>query len=540
MDGNTPAAWQLRPYQRDALNAIARAWQANKRTLLVMATGTGKTTVFAEVLRRRKEAGRGRALVVAHRVELLTQARDRLEQAGLSCELESGEHRAQVHGFYPSDVVVATVQTLRGRRLDQWDPNAFGTVICDEAHHATAASYRAVFDRFLDAHILGVTATPDRGDKVALGNVIDHLAYEYQLRQAIRDGYLCPLRMVTINTPSIDMTTVRVTKQEHGHDLNASDLAAQMTAEKPLHEMAGPIVKEAGDRQTIVFVPSVQVAHELARVMSAYVSSTKVAALDGTSGADIRADTLERYRSGDVQFLINCALFTEGFDAPETSCVAVARPTKSRALYAQMVGRGTRLAEGKADCLVLDLAPQNARHELVSIVDLFEGKPLPEDLREQVKIAEANGEDIETALKAAELAAEERDRQRGLEKSRARAIAEVRYQRSMRDPFAVLDIPMPAADEREPSPALVEKLQRAGVAEPPRSDAQARALYKELSARRSGGLCTFKQAAQLAKRGLSVDMSFDDARAAMDALSANNWRMTTEIAERFGPKDDGE
>lgn len=533
MLSNTTAAWQLRPYQRDALNAIATAWQSRPRTLAVMATGTGKTTVFAEVAKRRRDNNRGRCLVVAHRTELISQAKERLELAGLTCEVESGEHRAAPHGFYPSDVVVATIQTLKGKRLEQWAPNAFGTIIVDEAHHATAASYRAVLDRFTEAKTLGVTATPDRGDGVALGGVIDHLAYEYQMREAIRDGFLCPLRMVAINTPSIDMTTVRVTKQEHGHDLNASDLAAQMTAEKPLHEMAGPIVREAGARQTIIFVPSVAVAHELARVLAAYTSSTRVASLDGTSGADIRADTLLRYKSGDVQFLVNCALFTEGFDAPNTACVAIARPTKSRALYAQMVGRGTRLASGKADCLVLDLAPDNARHALVSPIDLLVGKPIPEDLMQQAKDAEARGEDIEKALSAAEKAAEQREQERGRERSRARAIADVKYQRSQRDPFAMLGKDKPEASGELTTVTTAEKLARFGVDAAPSAENQAKALYRELSARRSGGLCTFKQARTLVKYGLNTDMSFDDAGKAIDALAGNNWRMTADIAERF-------
>ena len=395
--------WTLRPYQIAAVDAVRDAWTRGHRTLIVLATGTGKTTVFAEIIRRRRDAGRGRALVIAHRIELLEQAADRLRAGGVSAELDSGASYAVQHALMGgADAVVATVQTLRGRRLERWASDAFSTIIVDEAHHSTSASYRAVLDRFPEAKILGVTATPDRGDGIGLGEVYTSAAYSYPMAAGIRDGYLAPLRCLAIDTPSIRLSSCSVTRQEHGRDYSAADLAAQLESESALHELAVPIARESMGRRTIVFVPSVTVAHELARVLAAYVGADAVRSLDGSSGTEERAAVLEQYRAGSVRFLVNCALVTEGFDAPSTSCVAIARPTQSRALYAQMVGRGTRIAPGKEDCLVLDLAPSNERHSLASPLDILGGKPLDAADVAEARAAAMTGADVMEIQRKAE------------------------------------------------------------------------------------------------------------------------------------------
>lgn len=547
-DGTSNTGWQLRPYQIAALRAVSESWKTKQRTLVVAATGTGKTTIFAEIAKRRRDAGRGRTLVLAHRTELLTQASDRMRTAGLTTELDCGDSVASTHGLIVSDVVIATVQTLRGKRLKRWTPDAFGTVIVDEAHHAMAAGYRAVLDHFTPhAKILGVTATPDRGDGVALAGVIDDLAYEYTLRDGIRDGYLCPLRFMSINTPSIDMSSVRTTSLSGVRDFSAEDLARQMTAEKSLHEMAAPIVQEMGDRPTIVFTPTVEVAHALGTVMAAYMGRPHaVASLDGTSHRDVRADTLERFKGGKIQVLVNCALFTEGFDAPTTSCVAIARMTKSRALYAQMVGRGTRLAPGKDYCLVLDLAPDNARHELVSPTDLFAGKfgddaEIADDLSFSGG-ANMSSEEIEKVLAEAEKRAQQQEAARARDRRTSNVVADVKYHRFTRDPFAIIGEPAPGvvAHAKPPSAKMIAALEKLGVspAEQPLDATSANALFGALKKRKHEGICTFKQARQLAQRGLDPNLKFNEASEAMTLLAGNGWKMTPEIAERFGAKDD--
>lgn len=533
--------WTLRPYQVAALQGISRAWhQGHTRTLLVLATGTGKTTVFAEVCRRRRDAGRKPTLVIAHRRELITQAAERLRLAGLTVDLESGEMRADVGSSLlgQADVVVATIQSLKGRRLERWPARYFDTVVCDEAHHAAAASYRAVLDYFADAWHLGVTATPDRGDQVALGHVYPHLAYSYGIREGITDGYLAPLTFLNIDTPSVDLSTVRTTKQEHGRDLSADDLAKAMSGVEQLHEIAIPIAEKRGNRPTLVFVPSVEIAKNLAEIMAAYVGVGRVRALDGTTDERTRADVIERYQRGDINVLVNCQLFTEGFDAPHTACVAVARPTKSRALWSQMIGRGTRPAEGKADCLVLNLRPDANEHSLVSPLDLFDGLDLPDDIAAETRAAVERGEPMLATIQAAEERAREREERELAAQRKSHLVAEARYRATQVDPWEELGIDSPTPrDQRGPRATRrqAEVLEKAGFQGAAQLSIRAAGkLLDELTGRRARGLCTIKQMRALTKRGLRGDLSYEDARSALDALAAASWRVTPSIAEQWG------
>ena len=532
--------WVLRPYQIAALRGISTAWNEHQRTLLVLATGLGKTTVCVEVALRRKAAGRGRTLMVAHRIELVRQLAERAELGGLSVEVESGDSLASPLGTLQgaSDVVVATVQTLKGRRLDRWGPRSFGTIVIDEAHHATAASYRTVLDHFPEAKVLGLTATPDRGDKIAIGHVIPSLAFAYGIREGIADGFLARLRIIPIDWPSMDLSTIAVRRQEHGRDFSPEQLAKQARREQSIHEVAVPITLERGDRQTLSFHPSVEVAHEVARVMAAHMDANRVSSLDGTSNAEDRREVLRRYLCGDVHALANCALFTEGFDAPSTACVAIGRPTQSRSLYAQMIGRGTRLAPGKTDCIVLDFAPANARHSLVSPVDLFVGDDLDPDERQRMTRDAMTGEDVMKVVERGEAQAKLREEERQRERERSNIRAEVRYQKRERDPFEEFDLPTVEGDARGPratekqAAALNEILGMTTAGSLSRR--QASVLMDEHVKRRSANLPSFKQCRLLAEKGLRTDLTRTEAGEAMTLLKANRWKMTSEIAERFG------
>ena len=530
--------WTLRPYQLDALRSIRDAWNERREALLVLATGLGKTTVFAEVLRRRRDAGRGRALVLAHRIELLEQAAERIRLAGLSCDLESGEMRAPKMALAgQSEVVIATVQSMRGKRLQSWHPQTFTTIVIDEAHHSTAAGYRAVIDYFADAKVLGVTATPDRGDEVALGHIYGpEPVFTYGIVEGINGGYLSRIRSLSIDMPSLDMSSVRVTKQEHGRDLNADDLSRQMKAERALHEIARPFADHYGGRQSIIFTPSVEVAHALSSVLTPYIGPGLVSSLDGSSPKDERKRVLDAFKRNEIRVLVNCALFTEGFDAPATSCVAVARPTKSRALYAQMVGRGTRIHPGKEDLLVLNFEPKNERHTLVSPIDLMAGEDLPEAV---VAAAKASGDaDSLRALSNAKEAAQKRMEAQERDRQRAKLVADAKYRVRQLDPFAELGIdgelgrdrgPRATDRQREALESIGFKL---GGVVPSRREAAG--LLDEVTKRRTKGLCTIKQMRQLARFGLRTDLTFAEAGQAMTALADAGWKVTPGIADRFG------
>ena len=511
---------ELRPYQSAALEAVRATYAAkHRRALVVMPTGTGKTVLFAEIARLAK----GPVLVLAHRQELVEQAREKI---AAWCDdvvaVEMAGRRDLTRGLnWPGGrrpkIAVASIQSLR-RRLRSIPRDAFRIVVVDEAHHATADSYRAVLDHF-HAHVLGVTATPDRSDRVSLGEVFEELAFEYDMREAIRDGWLCPIRSYLVQTRA-DFSGVRKVAGE----LATKDVERILTEDLHLAEIAAPILRERKGRPTIVFAASVAHAHALRRVMNELAGDRSfAAALDGSSSMERRAPVLERFRRGQIQVLVNCSLFTEGFDVPRISLVAIARPVLSRPFYAQMVGRGTRIAPGKRDLLVLDFVPGNCRHSLIQAVDLFGGED--EEVAERARkiAAKASAEGSSIAIeKAIELARQEQEAQE----------ADVDYQLRRRDPFAAVGIDLESYRRRARRGPTAERatadqlayFKRAGlptdqVAE--LSAEQADALREELLDRKAVGLCTPKQARELIAHGIDpCDMYYDEAKERLKELKA--------------------
>jgi len=496
---------QLRPYQQDALEAVRAAYKRKHRNVLVvMPTGTGKTVLFAEIARLAK----GPVLVLAHRQELVEQAREKISawcDDVVAVEMAGQRGLTRPNGQRPK-IAVASVQTIR-RRLDQIPRDAFRIVVVDEAHHAAADSYKAILDHF-ECHILGVTATPDRSDRIPLGEVFSEVGYEYDMRQAIQDGWLSPIRSFFVQTKA-DFSGVRKIAGE----LSIADVEEILTKDLHLVEIAKPILRERGDRPAIVFAASVAHSRALARVMNELAGDSRFAAsLDGTHQLETRTKAVQRFRRGQHKVLVNCALFTEGFDVPEISLVAVARPILSRAFYAQMVGRGTRIAPGKEDLLVLDFAPQNCRHSLVQATDLF-GKDT-EEVAQRAKViaAKAGAEGSSIAIeKALELARQEQEA----------AEADVVYQLKRRDPFAAVGIDLERFRSGPrggglPTEQQLSFLKRSGL--PPKlvedfSERQVDALRDHLLDRKAVGLCTPRQAKQLVELGVDPrEMYADEAK----------------------------
>lgn len=307
---------QLRPYQQAALEAVRAAYRrGSRRVLVVMPTGTGKTVLFAEIARLAK----GPVLVLAHRQELVHQARDKIAQW---CEdvvaIEMAQRRDLSHprGRRPK-ISVASVQSL-GRRLAKIPSDAFRMLVVDEAHHATAQSYRRILDHF-PVHVLGVTATPDRSDKTPLGEIFEELAFEYDIASAIEEGFLCPVHSFAVHT-RIDFSRVRKLAGE----LHVGDVEDVLTRELHLAEIAEPILRERGDRPSIVFAASVAHARALTRVLCELSRDRDYArALDGSHDGSRRRAVLDAFRRGRIKVLVNCALFTEGFDLPQIALVGL-------------------------------------------------------------------------------------------------------------------------------------------------------------------------------------------------------------------------
>jgi superfamily II DNA or RNA helicase len=542
----------LRPYQLKAVESIRRELDTNRSTLLVLPTGTGKTRTFSEIAKDWP----GKVVVIAHRTELITQARGALEEnCGELVSTEKAEQRAD-----GSRIVVASVQTLVGERLASFARRHPATlVICDEAHHAVSPSYRSIFDAFGAAKVLGVTATPDRSDERAMGQVFDSVAFVYEIRDAIKDGYLCPIRIKRVTCGEIDLSSVGTV----AGDLNQGELDAVMTAENVLHKIVAPnddrdsLIDLAAQRSTIVFCTSVDMAHRMAEVINRYKPDS-ARAVDGTTHDDTRRLILADHKAGRFQFLCNVGVLTEGYDSPGVSCVAMCRPTKSRALYAQCAGRGLRILEGKADCLLLDFVGASGKHRLVSGLDILAGTYDDEVVEKARDIIESQGMDggmlAEDALEKAQRQLEEA-RAREAAKRLAVKVSKVKRQVVDVDPFAFLDVADPDTDPKYAAyraPATDGQkaaLTKAGIEHSPDiSKRQASALLDGLKVRREMGLCTVPQYKKLEKRGVANadKLTFVEAGKLMGHLGSemakHNWqfRFTPELVTRLlGQRDAG-
>lgn len=515
------AAQSLRPYQNEAKRRIAAQWEAGRsRTLLVLPTGTGKTIVFASVAADRVRAG-DRVLILAHRGELLQQAADKLRRStGLVCAVEKAESSCLDSWFR---VVVGSVQTLqRPARLERFPRDYFGTIIIDEAHHAITDGYRRILDYFADAKVLGVTATPDRGDMRNLGEVFDSLAFEYKLTDAIREGYLCRILAQTIPL-QLDISGVTLS----GGDYAVGDLG---TALDPyLDQIAVEMAARCAGRRTVVFLPLIKTSQKFRDLLNTY--GFRAAEVNGQS--DDRRQVLADFDAGKYNVLCNSMLLTEGWDCPSVDCVVVLRPTKVRSLYSQMVGRGTRLSPGKTDLLLLDFLWMTDKHELCRPADLVcEDRTVARQMTEH--LAETGcPEDIEEAAAQASedvVAQREEALAKQLEEQRrkkAKLVDPLQYEMSIQAEDLAGYVPAFGWEAGPPSEQQTAALEKLGILpDAVESAGKAALLLDRLNKRRDEGLTTPKQIRCLEKYGFQHvgTWSFEAARHMIDRIAAQGWR----------------
>ncbi len=349
------AAMDLRPYQAEAVAAVLRDFDSDEfqKMLMVVPTGGGKTIMFAKIAKEitGNPSGITRTLILAHRDELIRQAVDKIYQAtGIEAEVE----KADEHASLGARVVVGSVQSLiREDRRARWPADHFDLIVVDEAHHVLAQSYLGILEHFT-GKVLGVTATPDRGDKKNLGKFFDTLSYEISLLQLIKQKYLCPITIKTVPI-QIDLRGVHVVQG----DYDAGELGARL--EQYLSRLAESFIQDASFRKILVFVPLIQTSKTFVDILKA--KGIAAEHIDGTSPD--RAQILQRFAEGRFDVLVNAMLLTEGYDCPDIDCVVCLRPTKVRSLFAQMIGRGTRPAAGKKDLLLLDYLWMHEKHNLV-------------------------------------------------------------------------------------------------------------------------------------------------------------------------------
>ena len=511
----------LRPYQKSARDAIHTQWDAgHTRTLLVLPTGTGKTIVFASVAADQVRAG-DRVLILAHRGELLEQAADKLRRStGLVSAVEKAEATCLDSWFR---VVVGSVQTLqRTARLERFPRDYFGTIIIDEAHHAITDGYRRILDYFENAKVLGVTATPDRGDMRNLGEVFDSLAFEYKLTDAIKEGYLCRIMAQTIPL-KLDISAVGMS----GGDYAVGDLG---TALDPyLEQIAAEMAVRCKDRKTVVFLPLIKTSQKFRDLLNA--QGLRAAEVNGQS-AD-RKEVLADFDAGKYNVLCNSMLLTEGWDCPSVDCVVVLRPTKVRSLYSQMVGRGTRLSPGKSDLLLLDFLWMTDRHELCRPADLVcEDRAVARQMTET--LAESGcPEDIEQAAAQASedvVAQREEALAKQLEEQRrkkARLVDPLQYEMSIQAEDLSGYVPAFGWEAGPPSAQQSAALEKLGILpDAVESAGKASLLLDRLHKRQAEGLTTPKQIRVLERYGFQSvgTWSFDAAKHMIDRIAAGGWR----------------
>ena len=510
----------LRPYQGEARQRIHEEWdEGHRRTLLVLPTGTGKTVVFAKITE--DEVGKGRrVLILAHRGELLEQAADKLQRAtGLKASVEKAEQTCLDSWFR---VTVGSVQSLQQeKRLDKFAADHFGTIIIDEAHHAITDGYRRVLDHFPEANVLGVTATPDRGDMRDLGAVFDSLAYEYTMPQAIRDGYLVPIKALTVPL-RLDLSGVGV----QSGDFKPGDLDNAL--DPYLYQIADEMANSCKDRKTVVFLPLIKTSQKFCDILNA--KGFKAAEVHGTS--EDRAEIIADFDAGKYDVLCNSMLLTEGWDCPSVDCVIVLRPTKVRSLYCQMVGRGTRPAEGKKDLLLLDFLWHTERHELCRPAHLIaESDDVARKMTEN--IADAGGP---VDLTAAEAQAET-DVVAEREEALAKQLAEMRRRkRKLVDPLQyemsiqAIDLtnyrPAFGWELEEATPTQKKALESFGIfPDEIESAGKAQMLLDRLVERKDRGLATPKQIRLLERFGFQHvgTWPFEAARKMVARIAAQGW-----------------
>jgi ATP-dependent helicase IRC3 len=352
-----------RPYQYEAVAALLAATARGvQRPLLVLPTGTGKTIVFALLVQRRG----GRSLILAHRDELIQQAVDKLRLVDPTLPLGVVQAARDEH---TAPTVVASVQTLSRRtRLTRLMPD-FQTIVIDEAHHAPAPTYRRILEycrawRADGPLVVGVTATPERGDHHSLRQVFDRIVYQKTLLEMMQAGYLVDLRAMQVLLQA-DFDALRT---QQGNFVEAELETLLLAANAPAQVLAA-FQAHAADRKALLFTPTVALAYAMADTFR--TAGISAEALDGTTPLATRRAILQRLHTGATRVVANCAVLTEGFDEPSVDCTIIARPTQSAVLYQQMLGRGTRTYPGKTDCLVLDVVGVSTRHTLHTAATLF-------------------------------------------------------------------------------------------------------------------------------------------------------------------------
>lgn len=493
----------LRPYQIEFIEAVEHAFsEGHKRIMGVAATGAGKTILAAELMRREP----GNCLFLADAKELVNQNAEKFaSHTGERAGVEMGAQWARVG---VDRVVVATTQSIH-RRLDRYEPDHFNLIVVDECHrNALGDAPQKIFSHFSYARILGVTATPFRSDRKQLGDFFEKIAIEIGLDRLIREGYLSRIQIKSIPM-SVDLRSVRMS----GGDYSTTDLGEVI--EPILREAAEQLVAHAQDRRKIVvFLPLVKTSIRMTRILN----EMGVRAVHASG--DERED-IQEFVKGDARVICNAQLLTTGWDCPEVDCILVLRPTKSLALFSQMVGRGTRTSPGKRDLLVLDPLFLTDDHRLINPARLVARDEEQAKAMMEKIVSEGGGDllDVERNVEEMRIAALEK-RIHEKRKRKARTVDAIEFALSCGDIETAEFTAEFGWESSAPSEKQIAALQKAGFdTEDVKTRGQASKLLDLLFLRRQRGLASPKQLKLLKQLGhpAPASVSFSDASAWIDS-----------------------
>lgn len=548
----------LRPYQREAVDAVFREFESHRGTLLVMFTGSGKTRTCGAVVDRWLKERKTRVLWLAMRDFLLDDARARLEDmTGKYVSLEKAHDHAD-----NSPIVVGSVQTLKGARLGAWAKDHFGLIVFDEAHHAVSPSARAIFDHFDGAKILGPTATPRRLDKIGMWNVFGSEAYNRGIDWGIREGFFCPVVPKARMIDSIDLSAVKTV----AGDLNLGQLEAEIA--KSAAAIAQLAAEEMEDRPSIVYTPGIASARAVTDTLN-HMRPGCAVYVDADTPREERRYALREFGKSH-QWIVNCQIYTEGLDVPNARGIVIARPTKSQGLYIQMAGRGGRpegwigqlpskdervaaiAASGKPNFKLLDVTGKPGRHSLVMAVEALSGKSADSpEVKRANQIIQRNKGDM-TLDEAMTTAARELAEEEEIDRKRVAAVAaaaKVKARHAAFDPFRRFAIDPPAEGmppgwaERPATPEQVVWMQQNKLNTKNVSFGTAAALQAQAKKWRMNGMASFRQRNALSRLGYPVDVTFVQAgrlMTAQSALGSFSARLTPQAISRCMQRTPGE
>jgi superfamily II DNA or RNA helicase len=572
---------KLRDYQVLASDSIIDEFKDGDSTLLVLPTGLGKTVIFSDVIRR---VDHGKAMVVAHREELIFQAQKTVESTiDAQFGIEMGDFRSSDDLFRPNRGTIATIQTLNSRngdrkRMGKFNPHEFSILVIDEAHHATSDTYGHVINYFRqnpNLKVLGVTATPDRADEEALGKVFNTVAMDYEILDAIHDGWLVDIEQMMVPVAGLDFSHIKV---QLG-DLAQGALDAVMEEESSIAGVAHPTIEAvfrmpvqalheipvaqwgatcmaAGEpRRTLVFTASVRQAEMLANIFNRIIP--RVAHwVCGETNRDERRKIVADYNGGLFPILVNCNCFSEGFDSPGVELVVQAKPTLSRALYAQQIGRGTRPLPGVVDGLeapeqrvaaikasakpvltVMDFVGNSGRHKLINSADILGGKVRDDVLDRAIRKLQKDGKPVKVADAIDEAQREEAEavkkRLADEEARKRQLVAKVDYKVKIVDPFSAFGLTPVRIRGWDKGKAITEKQRNVMIKQgldPDMEPSMARQILNELFRRWKSDLCTVAQANLIKKyrpSTLTNKLTRKDATMLIDQIKEGGWRRNT-------------